>query len=368
MRLAFRVNGDGTSLDVLPSTLLSSLLRERFGQALEECAGSDCGRCAVLIDGTPTRSCMRLAVQCERRDIRFHAETAASADAPPKSSLRNEAVKPVPFRYAAPEALAKAVDMLADCGPGRVAILAGGLGLIPRLKLHVEQPELVVDLRKLDGLRMITASDESMVLGACTTHGQLGSSRVVALLGGAMLRDVARAVDDPTARQVGTLGGSIVRRQPVTGWHAALWAAAAEVVFVGPNGERRVSADDFFPGLPGARKRFGEVLTAIHVPTVAPAVDRSFYVAEGSIGVAAQLRVEHGRIDGVAVVVHGLGNGLFRARGLEAVLRGASASSAVVSAAQVGLSGPGMPAVGRGDSAVAVQLFAQALERALGKS
>jgi carbon-monoxide dehydrogenase medium subunit len=69
------------------------------------------------------------------------------------------------FEYACPTTLADAVTLLAG-RPGDAKPLAGGQSLMPMMAFRVAQPSLLVDLRKLPGLREIRISDDGVRLGA----------------------------------------------------------------------------------------------------------------------------------------------------------------------------------------------------------
>ena len=64
-----------------PRTLLADFLRHElalFGTHVG-CEHGVCGACTVIIDGAPTRSCLRYAVQCDGTEIRT-VEGLASED------------------------------------------------------------------------------------------------------------------------------------------------------------------------------------------------------------------------------------------------------------------------------------------------
>ncbi len=66
------LNGVAIADDVVPRLSLVDFLRERrnlTGTHLG-CEHGVCGACTVLVDGEPARSCLILAVACDRHDIR----------------------------------------------------------------------------------------------------------------------------------------------------------------------------------------------------------------------------------------------------------------------------------------------------------
>jgi aerobic carbon-monoxide dehydrogenase small subunit len=93
MKLAFRLNGKNTVLDVSGDERLIDLLRERLGLpgTKEGCGKGECGACTVLLDGAPICSCLVLSSQIVGREIttieglvrgdELHPVQAAFADA-----------------------------------------------------------------------------------------------------------------------------------------------------------------------------------------------------------------------------------------------------------------------------------------------
>lgn len=69
--LTVRVNGEERSVEVEPRLLLVHLLRHELGLTGTHvgCDTTSCGACAVLLDGTPVKSCTVLAVQTQGRSV-----------------------------------------------------------------------------------------------------------------------------------------------------------------------------------------------------------------------------------------------------------------------------------------------------------
>ena len=65
------INGNSYSISVLPQRTLLEVLREDLGLigTKEGCSEGECGVCTVLLDGSPVRSCLLLAVDVRGRKI-----------------------------------------------------------------------------------------------------------------------------------------------------------------------------------------------------------------------------------------------------------------------------------------------------------
>src|SRR5512134_803416 len=151
---------------------------------------------------------------------------------------------PGQFDYVRPSDLGEALRILAD-REGEAKVLSGGYSLIPLLKLRLAQPGLLVDIGRIGGLDGIVETDDGLRIGGRATHRQIhGHPAVVDRY--PLLHDVSGGIGDPQVRNWGTIGGSVAHADPASDWPAALLAANARVVCRGQDGERLVTARDFF--------------------------------------------------------------------------------------------------------------------------
>lgn len=177
-------------------------------------------------------------------------------------------MKPPPFDYEAPTSLAEAVSLLAD--PERDSVvLAGGQSLMPMLNLRLARPDLLVDLRRIDGLDGIRRDGDRLVIGAMATKRAAERSALVRehhpLLHAATLE-----VGHPQIRNRGTVGGSFAHGDPAAEYPAVAVTVGAEMSIVGPGGARRVSAADFYHGHLTTALEEGEILTEVSLPVMEP--------------------------------------------------------------------------------------------------
>lgn len=232
---------------------------------------------------------------------------------------------PASFEYLAPGSVEDAVQALREGGPG-ARPLAGGQSLIPLMRLRLARPALLVDLRRLP-ISGVAERDGVLALGATTTHAELERSRAIAE-GYPLLADVARVIGDPLVRNLGTVGGSAAHADPSGDWGPALLAAGAEMVAVGPAGERRIPADEFFTGSFETALGPADLLVEILLPRTPGAGGAYRKVRRkvgdfATVGVAAQLRLDaRGRILEAGLGMTGVGLTYVRAVKAEEYLRG----------------------------------------------
>jgi carbon-monoxide dehydrogenase medium subunit len=123
------------------------------------------------------------------------------------------------FDYYRPASLDAAARLL--CEHSDYKVLAGGMSLIPSLKLRLARYAGIVDLGAIDALTGIRRTGDAVVIGAMTPHAAVAASAEVAASIPA-LAALAEGIGDPLVRNRGTLGGSIAHADPAADYPAAL--------------------------------------------------------------------------------------------------------------------------------------------------
>jgi carbon-monoxide dehydrogenase medium subunit len=173
-------------------------------------------------------------------------------------------VKPAPFTYHRATSTREAVDMLASAAED-ASVLAGGQSLVPLMNFRVAQPAHLVDINFVDELDYIRLDDGWLAIGARTRQAAVERSDDVARAA-PLLSEALRSVAHPPVRHRGTVVGSVVHADPAAELPAVLLALEGEVVILGPAGERRVAAAEFFTGPLMTAKAQGELVTEVRVP------------------------------------------------------------------------------------------------------
>ena len=146
----------------------------------------------------------------------------------------------------------------AKAATGEAKVVAGGMTLIPTLKLRLAQPSKLVDLGGIKDLVGIKAEGGGLTIGAMTTHAAVAGSAEVRKTIPA-LAALAEGIGDPAVRNRGTIGGSVANNDPAADYPAACVALGATIV----TSKRKIAADDFFKGLFETALEEGEIVTAI---------------------------------------------------------------------------------------------------------
>ncbi len=172
-------------------------------------------------------------------------------------------MKSSPFAYHAPASVDDALALLREHPHSRP--LAGGQSLVPMLALRLAQPEMLIDLNRVDRLAGVQRSGDAVVIGAMTRQQAALRSPVLAQYA-PLLIEALRHVGHPPTRARGTIGGSLAHADPAAELPAAMLALDATIVARGDNGERRIPAAEFVLGAFETALRGGELLIAIEVP------------------------------------------------------------------------------------------------------
>ena len=240
------------------------------------------------------------------------------------------------FDYSAPKTLDEALGLLAEGAKP----LAGGMSLIPMMKLRLANPERVVDLGRLKDLNYIrhdiSGDGGNLHVGATTTHFDVESSALVQSKC-PLLAQTASCIGDVQVRNTGTIGGSVAHADPSADYPAALQALEAKVVLQSAKGQRTVAIDDFLVDTFTTSIEPDEMIREVIVPVDGSHVnyEKMAQIASGFavVGVAVRIQRTAGKVTMARIGVTGLSNRAYRAMAAEKALEGTSGSAADVQTA-----------------------------------
>jgi carbon-monoxide dehydrogenase medium subunit len=177
-------------------------------------------------------------------------------------------VIPAAFDYVRAGSADEAVALIAEHGED-AKFLAGGMSLLPLMKLRLSTPSVLIDVGRVRDLSYVRDGGNHVAIGALTRHRDLETNDMLAKEC-AVVRAVAGQVGDNQVRHRGTIGGSVAHGDPASDLPAALLALDATFVVQGPSGARQVPARDFFQGFLETTLAPDELLTEIRVPKTGP--------------------------------------------------------------------------------------------------
>jgi 4-hydroxybenzoyl-CoA reductase subunit beta len=283
------------------------------------------------------------------------------------------------FEYLEPKTVTEAVALLATHQAHGKA-LAGGTDLLPKLKSRVTEPDALINLQAIPGLKGLREEEGMIKIGALNTLGEMEEA---ALLKGnlAPLAEGARTVGASQLRNLATLGGNLCQDTRCLYYdHSHLFgqsvwdkcfkrggevchlikkgkkcfavysgdvapvllALGAKVKVTGAAGERVQDLAAIFSGLSDHVYTLQpeELITEIQVPKPSP-LSRGAYVKyreRGSIdfpivGVAVYLTLEGETIKDAKIWLTSVGPAPAQAVKAEAALRGQTISAELIEAA-----------------------------------
>jgi len=245
---------------------------------------------------------------------------------------------PSGFDYHAPATLPEAIALLREHRDA-AKVLSGGQSLLPLLKLRLGSAAHLVDIGRIPGLEYIREERGTLRIGACTRESALERSELLRDRY-PVLHDTARVIADPIVRNRATLGGNLAHGDPGNDHPATMMALGAEVVAVGPEGERAIPVDRFFVNLFTTALRPDEIVTEIRIPAPPPRSGGAYQKLERKVGdyataaAAAQVTLgASGAIERAGLALTNVGKTPIRASAAEAYLRGRAPDAATLAEA-----------------------------------
>ncbi len=224
------------------------------------------------------------------------------------------------FNYHRPASLDAAASALS--GAAEAKLVAGGMSLIPTLKLRLAQPSDLIDLAAIADLRGISEEGGNIVIGAMTTHAEVaGNATVKAKI--PALADLAEGIGDVQVRNRGTIGGSIAHNDPAADYPGALLGLGATI----RTNKQEIMADDFFTGMFETALGEDEIVTAVVFPVPDKAAYAKFANPASRYAIVGVL-VSQGT-SGVRVAVTGAGPSVFRIPEMETALASDFSAAAI---------------------------------------
>jgi carbon-monoxide dehydrogenase medium subunit len=224
------------------------------------------------------------------------------------------------FGYRRPTSLAEAVAALRAAPDGK--LLAGGMSLVPIMKLGLAAPSELISLKQLSELAGIDVSADHLVIGAASTHTQVSTSSKVREMIPALAR-MAEGIGDAQVRNRGTLGGSIAHADPAADYPAALIALDATV----KTDRRSIPAQDFFTGMFTTALGADEVIVSVSFPKAERAAYAKFANPASKFAIVGVFVAK--TAGGVRVAVTGAAPQVFRFTAAETALSGRFAPEAL---------------------------------------
>ncbi|MBN9113296.1 MAG: xanthine dehydrogenase family protein subunit M [Pseudonocardia sp.] len=236
-------------------------------------------------------------------------------------------MKPPCYEYVAPDTLAGALRVRAECEDS--VVLAGGQSLVPTLNFRLANPDTVIDLRRVAELATIDTRDGMIRVGAMTRQRTLERNEA-AFARNPLIRETMEYIAHPVIRNRGTVGGSVAHADPASELPCLLTLLDGELTARSSAGERTISAAEFFEFVFTTALEPEELLVEVAFPVLEPGEGwafREFARRHGDFAVAGAgatlLLDDAGRIARARLAACGVATTPVRLRAAEDALRGA---------------------------------------------
>lgn len=167
---------------------------------------------------------------------------------------------PPPFAYHLATSVDDATDALRSGGDD-AKYLAGGMSLIPVMKMRLSAPPLLVDVGGLRDLSYVQLDSGMVRIGALTRHCDIVADPVLRQHL-PLLAEVAYDVGDAQVRARGTIGGVLAHADSAGDYCTVALMLDAEIVTT----RRTVPAADFFEGFMTTALDSDELITEVRFP------------------------------------------------------------------------------------------------------
>jgi carbon-monoxide dehydrogenase medium subunit len=248
---------------------------------------------------------------------------------------------PAAFEYLRPKTIPEAIGFLQQYGD-EAKILSGGQSLIPMMKFRLARPAFLIDINRISGLSYIREEGGYLKIGGLTREAELENSALIHAKY-PILADTSRVIADPQIRNLATLAGNLAHGDPANDHPATMLALRAEIVAMGPGGEKVFPVDSFFVTLFTTQLEHDQIVTEIRIPVPPERSGGAYFKLERKVGdfataaAAAQLTIDGGGIcRNVGIGLTNVGATPIRAARAEEFLRGKTLDEAnIMRAAQL---------------------------------
>ncbi|MFD1983865.1 FAD binding domain-containing protein [Mesorhizobium newzealandense] len=165
------------------------------------------------------------------------------------------------MRYIRPLSIEDAVGQLAGSA-GTAAILAGGSDLLVRMKGGFVEPDLIVDIKAIEGLSEIRETADGFSIGAAVPCAVLGESAALKKAWPGVV-EAAKLIGSKQVQGRCTITGNLCNASPAADSVPALVAAGARASVVGPAGRRTIPVESVPTGPGKTSLAKGEIIEAI---------------------------------------------------------------------------------------------------------
>lgn len=168
------------------------------------------------------------------------------------------------MRYERPQTARRAAELL-SMEPGVARILAGGTDVMVQLRSGVVEPDLMIDIKHIAGLRDIVPEAGGFRVGAAVSGAELGEHAGVRALWPGVVEG-AELIGSTQIQGRATMAGNLCNGSPAADAVPGLLTAGAIARIAGPDGERDCPVEDIPVGPGKTSLAKGEFVMSFLLP------------------------------------------------------------------------------------------------------
>ena len=168
------------------------------------------------------------------------------------------------MRFESPATTKDAVTLLAK-EKGQAFVLAGGTDLLVKMKAGMLEPDLVVDIKAIKGIKDIRKTASGFSIGAAVPCAALNENAALNKAWPGVV-EAANLIGSKQVQGRCTMSGNLCNASPAADSVPALVAASAKVVVAGPKGTRKLAVEAVPAGVGRTNLKKGEFIVAIELP------------------------------------------------------------------------------------------------------
>jgi len=238
-----------------------------------------------------------------------------------------------PFEYHEATTLAEASAMLLEFG-NDAYLLAGGTDLFVEIKENTRAVTHLINIKKIPDIADLEYDEKKgLRFGALVTYTEIELSPIVAEKYPNFVI-AASLVGSPQIRNRATVIGNICRASPSADGTPPLIADGAILIIYSPEGERRMTVEEFIIGPGKTILQPGEIVIGMEIPAPVKNSGKA-YIKLGrreamelsTVAVAVSLEENDGSCTDVRIALAAVAATVFRAKRAEEFLRGKTLST-----------------------------------------
>ena len=237
-----------------------------------------------------------------------------------------------PFDYFEPGTVKEAAQLLST-REGKARVLAGGLDLIPSMRIGKKEADCLVNIQKIPGLEAIEAAGEKGVkFGAMSKLRSLETSKSIQD-NYPIFYEAIHQISSVQTKYMGTAVGNICVATPASDVATALFALGAELTIEGVDGERKEFIEDFYVDYGRTSLQKDEIVTEVFLPHPPAGTGTAFmnlvrtHADIAKVSIAVAITVMDGICEDARIAVGAAAPTVFRAIEAESVLKGQMVTS-----------------------------------------